>query len=74
MLHAALRYAGVVGCGALSLLGYVQTFYLSSQLSAAWLPQNYRQVAGKFGWSVGNIRCAAASLLSDYQVLLRCSA
>ncbi len=47
----------MVGCGALSLLGYVQTFYLTGQLSAAWLPQSYRQVADKFAWSVGEIRC-----------------
>ena len=50
---------GVLGCGALSLVGYAQTFFFTGRLAAQWLPQNYRQVADTFGWTVGEIRCAA---------------
>ncbi|GAB4818169.1 hypothetical protein N2152v2_005215 [Parachlorella kessleri] len=56
---------GVVGCGALSLLGYIQTFYLTGQLSAAWLPHNYRAVADKFAWSVGEIQVPWAESMPD---------
>ena len=47
---------GVLGCGALSLVGYAQTFFFTGRLAAQWLPQNYRQVADTFGWTVGEIR------------------
>ena len=52
----APRAGALSGCGALGLLGYAQTFYLAGQLGAGWLPQSYRQVAGSFGWTVGEIR------------------
>lgn len=51
---------GVAGCGALALLGYAQSFYLTGQVSAKWMPQNYAQVADTFGWTVGEIRCVCA--------------
>lgn len=60
---AALQpYApAVVGCGALSLVGFMQAVFLTGQLSPAWLPEGYRQVAAKFGWSVGQIRWVPGS-------------
>ena len=47
---------GLAGCGAMSLVGLAQTFYLTGQLSAQWMPLGYRQVASSFGWTVGQIR------------------
>ena len=64
----------MVGCGALSLLGYVQAFYLTGQLSAAWLPQNYRQVADTFGWSVGSVRWVVGARADTGTRAARCTA
>lgn len=33
-----------------------QSIYLTGHVSAQWLPENYRQVANSFGWTVGEIR------------------
>ncbi|KAL4434011.1 hypothetical protein ABPG75_000452 [Micractinium tetrahymenae] len=53
---AFLPYApGVLGCGAISLVGYAQSIYFTGRVSAQWLPENYRQVANSFGWTVGEI-------------------
>jgi len=46
------------GCGALGFVGWAQSLYLTGQLSAAWMPESYRQVADTFSWTVGDIGCA----------------
>lgn len=47
------------GCGALGFVGWAQSLYLTGQLSAAWMPESYRQVADTFAWTVGDIGCVA---------------
>eukprot|EP00887_Chlorella_sp_A99_P003548 scaffold7.g3548.t1 len=55
--------SAVAGCGAMSLLGLAQTFYLTGQLSPQWMPVGYRTVADSFGWTVGQIGLPWASSL-----------
>jgi len=48
-------HPGVLGCGALSFVAWAQTLYLTGRLSSRWLPENYKQVADTFGWTLGEI-------------------
>lgn len=45
----------VLGCGALSFVGWAQTFFLTSKLAARWMPEDYSQVAGTFAWTLGDL-------------------
>lgn len=38
-------------------MGWAQALYLTGQLSAAWMPESYRQVSDTFAWTVGDIGC-----------------
>lgn len=47
--------AGMMGNGALGLLGWAQKFYFISQLPVRSLPEHFHQLGSYFSWSSGNI-------------------
>ena len=52
---------GALACGLVPLVGQAQLIYLTGQMSAQWLPQNFVQVATTFSWTLGQISIPWAS-------------
>ena len=55
--HSDRSSTGMMGNGALGMVGWAQKFYFMSQLPLRSLPEHFHQLGSLFSWSAGNIGC-----------------